>query len=190
MVCQNHKSRSFRVRRGLSKGSVLVPVLFSLFINDPCTSLPSSVICSLYNDDLVIWSSFLGLHSCEATQGPLFRLECWSEYWCLSLNLSKCEVSFFSVDPHQANHQPNHLLLNCRLRFNPSSTFLGVTFDRTLSFSKHAFLPRAKFFPCLQALRHTSASSWGLSLRSPSLLSINLFFGPFSLTLHPDDFLS
>ena len=30
----------------------------------------------------------------------------------------------------------------------------------------------------------------GTPLRSPSLFCINLFFGPFSLTLHPDGFLS
>ena len=57
MVYQNHKSCSFRVRRGVSQGSVLGPVLFSLFISDLPASLPSSVSCSLYTDDLAIWSS-------------------------------------------------------------------------------------------------------------------------------------
>ena len=54
VVFQNHKSRSFRVRRGVPQGSVLGPVLFSLFINDLPASLPSSVSCSLYADDLAI----------------------------------------------------------------------------------------------------------------------------------------
>ena len=57
VVFQNHKSRSFRVRRGVPQGSVLGPVLFSIFINDLPASLPSSVSCSLYADDLAIWSS-------------------------------------------------------------------------------------------------------------------------------------
>ena len=99
----------------------------------------------------------------DATQGALIRSERWSEYWCLPLNPSKCEASLFSVDPHQANLQPNLLLLGSHLRFNPTSTFLGVTFDSTLSFSKHVSSLKAKFFPRLKALRCISVLSWGPS---------------------------
>ena len=97
-------------------------------------------------------------------------MERWSEYCCLPLNPSKCEASFFSVDPHQANLQPNLLLLGSRLCFILISTFLGVTFDHTLSFSKHVSSLKAKFFPCLKALCCISASSWGCSKESLSLL--------------------
>ena len=135
------------------------PALFSLFINDLPASLPSSVSCSLYADDLAIWSSSPSVPTAvEATQGALFRLERWSEYWCLPLNPSKCEASFFLVDFHQVNLHPNLLLLGSRLRFNPTPTFLGVTFDHTLSFSKHVSSLKAKFFPRLKALRCISAS--------------------------------
>ena len=171
VVYQNHKSRSFRVRRGVPQESVLGPVLFSLFINDLPASLLSSVSCSFYADDLAIWSSSPSVPTAvEVTQGALFRLERWCEYWCLPLNPSKCEASFFSVDPHQANLQPNLLLLGSRLRFNPTQTFLGVTFDHTLSFSKHVSWLKAKFFPRLKALRCISTSSWGPSKKSLSLL--------------------
>ena len=74
------------------------------------------------------------------------------------------------MDPHQANLQPNLLLLGSRLRFNPTPTFLGVTFDHTLSFSKHVSSLKAKFFPRLKALRCISASSWGPYKKSLSLL--------------------
>ena len=153
MVFQNHKSRSFRVRRVVRQGSVLGFVLFSLFINDFPDSLPSSVSCSLYADDLAIWSSFLSvLTAVETTQEALYRLERWCEHWCLPLYPSKCEASFFSVDPHQANLQSNLLLLGSRLRFNPTPTFLGVTFDRTLFFAKHVSSLKAKYFSPSQGL--------------------------------------
>ena len=122
----------------------------------------------------MIWSFGPSLPSVPTvvgvTQGALFRLEPWSEYWCLPLNPKKCEASLFSVDPHQADLQPNLVPLGYRLRFNPTPTFLGVTFERTLSFSKHVSSLKAKFFPRLKALRCISASSWGPSKESLSVL--------------------
>ena len=148
VVYQSHRSRSFGVRRGVPQESVLAPVLFSRFINDLPGCLVSFVSCSLYADDLAIWSSSPSVPTAvDATQGALFQLERWSEYWCLPLNPSKCESSFFSVDSHHAHLQPNFLLLNSHLRFNPTPTFLGVPFDRTLSFSKHVSSLKAKLFP-------------------------------------------
>ena len=74
------------------------------------------------------------------------------------------------MDPHRANLQPNLLLLGSLLRFNPTPTFLGVTFNRSLSFSNHVSSLKAKFFPRLKALRCISASSWGPSKESLSVL--------------------
>ena len=74
------------------------------------------------------------------------------------------------MDPHHANLQPNLLLFGSHLGFNPTPTFPGVTFDCTLSFYKHVSSLKAKFFPRLKALHCISASSWGPSKESLSLL--------------------
>ena len=79
------------------------------------------------------------------------------------------------MDPRQANLQPNLLLLGSRLRFNPTPTFLEVTFDRTLSFTKHVSSLKAKFFPRLKALRCISASSWSPYKESLSVLYKSFF---------------
>ena len=84
--------------------------LFSSMIFRLLCLLPSA---ALYTDVLAIWSSSHSVHTAvETIQGALFRLEYWSEYWCLPLNLSKCEASFFSVDLHHPHLKPNLLLLN------------------------------------------------------------------------------
>ena len=155
VVYQNHKSRSFRVRRGVLQGSVLGPVLFSLFINDLPTSLHSSVSCYVYADDLAIWSSSTSVPTAvEATQGALFRLEHWSEYWCLPINPSKCGASFFSVDPHQAYLQPNLLLLGSRLPFQSHSNFFLGSPSTALfpSLSMYCIFAKDQVFPTSQGL--------------------------------------
>ena len=141
--------------------------------------------CSLYVDDLVIWYPFSSVPAAvEATQKALIGLDRWYKYWCLSLDPSKCEVSFFSMNLHQANLQPRILLLfNSPRRFNSTSTFLGITFDSTLSFSKDVFWLKAKFLPSFKALRCISGSPWGPSKECLSVLN-EAFFGFFSLMLH------
>ena len=86
------------------------------------------------------------------------------------LSIQANVTSFFSVNYHQANLQPNLILFNSGLRLNPTPTFLGITFDRTLSFSKYVSSLKAKFFPRLKTLRCISASSWGPFEESLSLL--------------------
>ena len=189
MVFQNHKSRFFRVRRGVSQGSVLGPVLFYLLsmIFHLLRFFPPT---ALFNaDNLAIWSFFSSVPAAvEATQGALIRLERWSEYWCLSLNPNKCEAFFFSVDPHQAHLQSNLFLFNSPLSFNFTPPFLVVTFDRTISFSKHVSSLKAKVFLHLKAIRCIFTFPWGPSKESLSLLG-KAFFGS-SLMLYPDGFLS
>ena len=74
------------------------------------------------------------------------------------------------MDPHQANLQLHLILLNSSLRFNHTPTFFGITFDRILSFSKHLFSLKDKFFSRFRALRCISVSTCGPSKEFISLL--------------------
>ena len=98
------------------------------------------------------------------------RLETWSNLWRLPLNPKKCESSFFSTDPHQATFQPRLNLLGFPLLFNPTPKFLGVTFDRTLSFGAHVQSLCSKFYPRHKALRSIATASWGPTKELLSLL--------------------
>ena len=154
----------------VSEGSILGPVLFSLYINDLPTFLPASVKTSLYADDLAIWASSPSVECATAVvQAALNRLVEWSSKWRLPLNPLKCETSFFSLDPYQSRIQPSLHILNTPLKFNPRPTFLGVTFDRTLSFKYHVLTVlslRKKFHSRFRAFRSIASASWSPSKES------------------------
>ena len=106
----------------------------------------------------------------SVVQSSLTVLETWSNLWRLPLNPKKCEFSFFSTDPHQANFQPRLNLLGIPLLFNPTPKFLGVIFDRTLSFGAHVQSLYSKFYPHHKALRSIPTASWGPTKESLSQL--------------------
>ena len=148
-------------------------MLFILFINDLPSSLPPSVNISLYADDLAIWASDPSVpRATAAVQAALDSVSQWSSEFLLPLNPQKCEVSFFSTDPYQANLQPSLFLYNTALTFNPTPIFLGVTFDRTLSFSSHSKSLRSRLLPRLRALKSISLQYWGPQKESLSTLYV------------------
>ena len=109
------------------------------------SSLPSSISCSLYADDLAIWSPLRWRPHKELCFDWSADL---STGVFLSIQVNVRPPSSL-VDPPQANLQPNLLLLGSHPHFDPL---------------------KAKFFPCLKALRCISASSWGPSKESLFLL--------------------
>ena len=158
------------MRRGVPQGLVLGPVLFSLYINfilSLSTFLPTSVKIFLYADDLAIWASSPSVECATSiVQASLNRLVKWSSKWRLPLNPLKCETSFFSLDPYQSRIQPSLYILNTPLKYNPHPTFLGVTFDRTLSFKHHVLSLQKKFHSRFRAFRSIVSTSWGPSKES------------------------
>ena len=178
-ICNSY-SRPFRLRRGVPQGSVLGPVLFSLYINDLPTFLPTSVKTSLYADDLAIWASSPSVECATSiVQAALNRLVEWSSKWRLPLNPLKCETFFFSLDPCQSRIQLSLYILNTPLKFNPHPTFLGVTFDRTLSF-KHHVLSLRKKFPADSVLSALSPLPPGVHQKNPYAPYIKPSFAPSS----------
>ena len=145
------------------------PCSFSLFINDLPASLFSSVSCSLYADDLAIsFSSLFSPTAVEATQGALIWLARWSEYWCLSFNLSKCEASF-SVDL-------------TKLTSNPTSSY---STPASVSIPLQHFLGSAltALFPFLNMYLHWMSSSPHVS--RPYAVSLLPHGGPPKGSLSP-----
>jgi len=53
------------------------------------------------------------------------------------INTDKTEVTYFSNDSKEAQYKPSLELHGVEIGFNPTPKFLGVTFDRHLTFTSH-----------------------------------------------------
>jgi hypothetical protein len=95
------------MQKGVPQGSVLAPLLFLFAIGDLQDCLPEGVYSSLFADDFALW-----VHSprkevaVPVLQEGVREVYRWSLAKKLTLNLKKCEVSFFSADPHGAKWEP------------------------------------------------------------------------------------
>jgi hypothetical protein len=85
----------------------------------------------------------------------------WARAKNLTLNLKKCEVSFFSPYPHEAKWEPVVIVEGTRLAFNPKPKFLGVELGRTLSGKEQADSKAASLTKGSQVLMALSGSDWG-----------------------------
>jgi hypothetical protein len=127
------------LHEGVPQGSILAPLLFLFVIDDLQDCLPRGVHYSLFADDSALW-----VHSPKKEDAvPVLQegareVYRWARVKKLTLNLKKCEVSFFSADPHEAKWQPVVEVKGTQLGFNPNPLFLGVEFGRTLSGKKQA----------------------------------------------------
>jgi len=154
-------SRFRRMLNGVPQGSVLSPLLFLLYINDICDGLDVNV--SLFADDLALWVQDTELERANAKiQKALHKIEEWCAEWKLQLNTEKSEVTVFSTDSHEAKYRPHLTLLGEPVQFNPTPTFLGVTFDRTLSFNAHIAKVTKKMKSRCNVLKALRGRDWGL----------------------------
>jgi hypothetical protein len=119
---------------------------------------------SLFADDSALWvHSPRKEEAVPVLQEGVREVYRWARAKKLTLNLKKCEVSFFSADPHEAKWEPVVEVKGTRLAFNPNPLFLGVELGRTLSGKEQADKKAASITKGSRMLMTLSGSDWGWS---------------------------
>ena len=150
------------VREGTPQGAVLSPLLFLLFINDIARDFPAGVEVTLFADDLAVFATEKTIAGAEEkVQAALDELRKWAEEWKMDVSAEKTVATIFTLDPHEARREARLFLGDSRLAHEPTPTFLGVRFDRTLSFRQHVLDLKAKMGKRSNALRAVSGKAWG-----------------------------
>lgn len=128
------KSSTHTNGMGVPQGSVLGPLLFTMYINDLPSCCPD-VICQMYADDTVIYvstktPSLAGEHLTQALLGILE----WLDLSHLTLNVKKTVAICFSM-----RNRPDHDVFEVRIKDKiievvSEVKYLGIILDKCLKF--------------------------------------------------------
>ena len=165
--------RNFRVRvgstlsdlqqqeEGVPQGSILSVTLFGVKINNIVKNLNPGVDCSLYVDDFLICYRSKNMNTIERQlQQCLNKLHTWTTENGFKFSPTKTHcVHFCQLRKH--HNDPDLYLNGVQLPVVEDAKFLGVIFDKKLSFIPHIKALRTKCLKALNLLKVLANTDWG-----------------------------
>ena len=166
-------NRNFKVRvgttlsdlqgqeEGVPQGSILSVTLFSIKINNIVKTLNPGVDCSLYVDDFLICYRSKHIHTIERQlQQCLNKIQKWALENGFKFSKTKTQCMHF-CQLRRLHNDPVLKLDGVEIPVVDQYKFLGVIFDRKLSFIPHIKYLKAKCHKALQLLRVVAHTDWG-----------------------------
>ena len=147
--------------QGVPQGGVLSTTLFSIKINDIVKCLGNLTDCSLDVDDFCICYRSKSMATIERQlQQNLNKVENWATSNGFKFSKSKTQCVHFCQLRKQHDDPVLHLY-GSPIPVVEESKFLGILFDRKLSFIPHIKYLKAKCLKALNLLKVLSHTSWG-----------------------------
>ena len=146
---------------GVPQGSILSVTLFSIKINNIVKALNPGVDCSLYVDDFLICYRSKHMHTIERQlQQCLNKIQKWALENGFKFSKTKTQCMHF-CQLRGLHNDPVLKLDGVEIPVVDQYKFLGVIFDRKLSFIPHINYLKAKCHKALQLLRVVAHTDWG-----------------------------
>lgn len=175
---KGHTSEMIETINGCPQGSVLSPIIFSLFMNtlqieidkyNKSLRTPSErAELSQFVDDSATWvSSPKPLIAVKRAQNTLNTIEKWSQKYGFIINPTKTQVIIvqrrYSKIPESDPDFPKLELGGQKLTYNTTAKFLGMQFDKYLSWTTHINQLIIRCEKDLNVMRAIRGKGWGTS---------------------------
>jgi Reverse transcriptase (RNA-dependent DNA polymerase)/Endonuclease-reverse transcriptase len=167
-------SRWRRLNNGLPQGSVLAPLLFSLYLAD----IPETRSKQFqYADDIALTYQADSFADCESClEADLDILKEYFERWRLQPNPSKTESCVFHLSNHDANRTLNINFNGTQIQHVNHPKYLGVTLDRSLTYNVHLSKSALKVAARVNLIRKLAGTNWGASAETLRIASLALVY--------------
>lgn len=159
-------TKNFEIRCGVPQGAVLSPTLFSVFINDVPLNLKRSQSGSmLFADDLVFYQIYnkASVNLNNKINKHLASIESWLNKWRLKMAPQKCNYIVFSNGVKDDSSLVKVKLYNQVLSPCSYPKFLGIRFDKHLTFKNQISYLKETCIKRLNILKVLVHKSWHLS---------------------------
>jgi len=154
-------SQRYNQEIGVPQGSILSVTLFNVKINNIVKCLSQGIQCSLYVDDFVICyrSAYIPVME-RALQNTINKLQVWTHENGFHISRSKTVAVHFS-NLRSSHRDPELFLYDSPIKLVNQNKFLGVIFDRKLSFVPHIKELKKKCLKALNILKVVGHYDWG-----------------------------
>ena len=133
VVLNNIQSSWSIVTSGVPQGSVLGPLLFTIFINDIPHIVRSDIY--LFADDIKLSRTIKNSDDIQILQDDIHKLFEWSVTWNLNFSQSKC--CYIQVGPPSRSCHHSYMLNSTVITSTDKQKDLGIWIDPNLSFHSH-----------------------------------------------------
>ena len=154
-------SEKFDQAQGVPQGSILSTTLFNIKINSIMNCLDPKTDGSLYVDDFCMCYRSKSMRTIERhLQQCINRIENWASHNGFKFSKSKTQCVHF-CQLRKVHNDPELYLYGSLIPVVEDFKFLGVLFDRKLSFIPHIKYLKAKCLKALNLLKVLSHTDWG-----------------------------
>ena len=154
-------SDTFRLSQGVPQGSILSTTLFNIKINSIMNCLDPKTDGSLYVDDFCMCYRSKSMRTIERhLQQCINRIEDWALHNGFKFSKSKTQCVHF-CQLRKVHDDPELYLYGSLIPVVEDFKFLGIIFDRKLSFIPHIKYLKAKCLKALNLLKVLSHTNWG-----------------------------